>query len=127
MSIDANALAKLQANYQRVTGQRCPDFFCPITNEFGTVPRGLMDGHILPQCIQSASRATVIQRADVDNCFGKFEAVLCNFLNRPSYDVQELYKRAMSLTITGSSGSPAPAFFSSKRANPPFPTAILSA
>jgi hypothetical protein len=121
MSINVEELTKLQADFQRVTGKPRPDFYCPILNEFGMGPRGLIDGHILPQCIQSASRATVIQRADVDNGFGTIEAVLCNFLNRPYYEVTEHYKRARGLTITGSSGSPAPAFFPSKKASPPFP------
>jgi hypothetical protein len=126
MSVNPEALQKLQTAYQRATGDPCPDFYCPIMNEFGVGPRGLMDGHILPQCVRSASRATVIQRADVDNVFGRIEAVLCNFLNRPFYDVNELYKRATSLTITGSSGSPEPAFFPSPKATPPYPQILLS-
>jgi hypothetical protein len=93
MSINAEALEQLKADYQRATGEECREFYCPIMNEFGIGPRGLMNGHILPECIQSASRATVIQRADVDNLFGRIEAVLCTFLNRPFYDVKELYKR----------------------------------
>jgi len=126
MSINAEALTKLQSDFLRVTGKKCPDFYCPIMNEFGMGPRGLMAGHILPQCIQSASRATVIQSADVHNGFGKIEAVLCNFLNRPYYEVTELYKRARGLTITGSSGVPAPAFFPKKKAAPPFPQISLT-
>ena len=121
MAISAEALAKLQADYQRVTGVPCPEFYCPIMNQSETGTRGLMDGHILPQCIKSAARATVIQRADVDNVFGKIEAVLGDSLNRPHYDLPELYKRAQGLTITGMSGSPAPAFFASPKASPPFP------
>jgi hypothetical protein len=126
MGIDTEALAKLQADFQRVTGKPCPDFNCPILNAFGVGSRGLMDGHILPQSIQTASRATVIQRADVDNDFGKVEAVLCDYLNRPFYEVRELYKRARNLTITGSSGIPSKAFFASKNAKPPYPQVPLA-
>jgi hypothetical protein len=126
MSIDAAELARLQSDYHRVTGKPCPDFYCPIRNEMGTGSRGLMDGHILPKSILTASRATVIQRADVDNDFGKIEAVLCDFLNRPYYEVKELYKRARQLTITGSGGKPAEAFFASKKAKPPYPRVPLA-
>jgi hypothetical protein len=126
MGVNAGELEKLRADYQRVKGAECPDYYCPILNEFGQGPRGLVDGHIVPECIQFADRTTVIQRADVDNDFGKIEAVLCNFLNRPFYDIQGLYKRLTSLTITGSSGTPAQAFFSSKKAAPPFPQIVLT-
>ncbi len=85
-----------------------------------------MNGHILPHAIQMASRATVIQRADVDNDFGKLEAELSSFLNRPYYEVKEFYKRARGLTITGSDGIPLEAFFASKKSAPPFPQVALT-
>ncbi len=99
MSIDPNELTRLRSDFQRVTGRVCPDFFCTILNEFGE-GTGLMEGHILPKCIGSASRATVIQRADVDNRFGEIEADLCNFLNGPYYDIKELYSRSRWLTVS---------------------------
>ncbi len=70
--------------------------------------------------------ATVIQRADVDNVFGRIEAVLGEFLNKPYYDLPELYRRSQGLTITGRSGAPAPAFFASAKAAPPFPQVGLA-
>jgi hypothetical protein len=126
MGININELNGLRSDYKRVKGVECPEFYCPILNEFGAGPRGLMDGHILPRCVRSASRATVIQRADVDNKFGTVEAVLCEFLNRPLYEIEELYKKLTNLTITGSSGTPVQAFFPSKKAKPPYPRIDLT-
>lgn len=125
MSIDPNELTNLKSDYQRVTGDSCPSFYCPILNEFGE-GNGLIDGHILPKSIRSASRATVIQRADVDNPFGIIEADLCNFLNRPLYDIKELYRRSKRLTVTGRDGIPVPAFFASPKSSPQFPKIELS-
>ena len=62
MSIDPNELTRLRSDFQQVTGNNCPTFYCPILNEFGE-GSGLIDGHILPQCVRSASRATVIQKS----------------------------------------------------------------
>src|SRR5271166_181350 len=105
MSINPDELTRLKSDFQQVTGNNCPTFYCPILNEFGE-GSGLIDGHILPQCVKTASRATVIQRADVDNPFGVIEADLCNFLNRPFYDIKELYSRSRWLTVTGKDGKP---------------------
>jgi hypothetical protein len=121
MSIDPAELQRLRADFERVTGRACPDFYCPVMHEFGGGPEGLMNGHILPQGVKYASRATVIQRHDVDNSFSQIESDLCNFLNLPYDELNELYRKAKGLTITGSSGSPAQAFFASKKATPPFP------
>jgi len=90
MSIDPNELTRLKSDYEKVTGNSCPSFYCPILNEFGE-GSGLIDGHILPQGIRSASRATVIQRADVDNPFGVIEADLCNFINKPFFHLNSSF------------------------------------
>ena len=125
MSIDPNELTRLKSDYENVTGNSCPTFYCPILNEFGE-GSGLMDGHILPRSIRSASRATVIQRADVDNPFGVIEADLCTFLNKPLYDLKELYRRSRRLTVTGRDGTSLPAFFASPKSSPPYPMIELS-
>jgi hypothetical protein len=125
MSINSDELAALQADFQRVTGQVCRDFYCPILNEFGE-GSGLMDGHVLPRGIRSASRATVIQRADVDNPFGVIEAGLCNFINKPLFDLEELYRRSKGMTVTGKDGTPVSAFFASRKSSPPYPILKLS-
>ena len=125
MSINPDELTRLKSDFQQVTGNNCPTFYCPILNEFGE-GSGLIDGHILPQCVRSASRATVIQRADVDNPFGVIEAGLCNFLNKPLFDLEELYRLSKRLTVTGKDGIPVPAFFASPKSSPPYPMIELS-
>jgi hypothetical protein len=125
MSINLDELTRLKSDYQSVTGRVCPEFYCPILNTFGE-GTGLMDGHILPKCVRSASRATVIQRADVDNPFGVIEAGLCNFLNKPLFDLEELYRLSKRLTVTGKDGIPVPAFFASPKSSPPYPMIELS-
>ena len=125
MSIDPDELSRLKFNYQSVTGKGCPSFYCPILNECGE-GTGLIDGHILPQGIRSASRATVIQRADVDNPFGVIEADLCKFINKPLFDLEELYRRSKRLTVTGKTGTPMSAFFASPKSSPPYPMIALS-
>ncbi len=55
--------------FKKVTG-RMSKTLCtgPIICEDADVE--LMEGHIPPQAVKIASRATVVQRKDVDNYFG---------------------------------------------------------
>ena len=62
----------------------------------------------------------------MDNPFGVIEAGLCNFLNKPLFDLEELYRLSKRLTVTGKDGIPVPAFFASPKSSPPYPMIELS-
>jgi hypothetical protein len=64
-----NDLEQYRQDFFRTTGRPFKHFFCPILQE-DSVGTGLMDGHILPQAVKSASRRTVLQRKDVDIILG---------------------------------------------------------
>lgn len=121
MAINDAELRWFQENYREVTGRPSPGFYCPILNEFRDVAE-LMDGHVLPEAIKSASRATVIQVGSVDSYFGgTIEDDLSKFLNLPLYDIAELLGRAKNLTLTGAGGLTAETFPASPKSSPPFP------
>jgi len=128
MAIDPNELAGLKESFYQVTGQHWSSFYCPVLNEYGE-GTGLMNGHILPRCVKSASRETVIQRRDVDNPFGKIEDGLCAFLNLPYLEMKEIYgiyERPRGLIVSGSDSTLAPAFFASPKSAPKVPLIELS-
>lgn len=94
---------------------------CPILFEESPEDQ-LICGHILPQALRSASRATVLQRADVDHFFGtKIERTLIEFLNSVTYTKGDFLDRAKDLKIVGANGEPLDLFVPSPRSNPPFP------
>ena len=62
----------------------------------------------------------------MDNPFGVIEAGLCNFLNKPLFDLEELYRLSKRLTVTGKEGILVPAFFASPKSSPPYPMIELS-
>ena len=70
MAIDQAELERLRDDCRRITGRPFVHFLCPITLEDSVGKRGLVDGHILNEAIVGASRATVIQRGDVDSYYG---------------------------------------------------------
>jgi len=122
MPLDEKKVDTLRVAYSHLTGDPCNDFFCPILMEHGVGGRGLMEGHILPDSIKTAARATVVQRADVDNFFGQtIEPDLITFINSPLYEISEFLKRARDLMVTGASGLPAPAFVASPKSSPKLP------
>ena len=125
MAIDPNELADLKESFYQVTGQHWSSFYCPVLNEYGE-GTGLENGHILPDCVKSASRKTVIQRKDVDNPFGKIEDKLGAFLNLPYLEMQEIYKRVRGIIVCGRDGTSAPAFFASPKSAPKVPLIELS-
>ena len=89
MAIDENELAGLLADCRGCSGRTVTRFLCPILlEETDTIE--LIVGHILPQALQDASKATVIQRGDVDNFYGHtVEHVLVEFLNSVKFTKAE--------------------------------------
>ena len=68
-----NQLTHLSADFADQTGQTFQHFFCPIL--YVDDPTELVQGHIIPKCFGDSSGKTIVQRKDVDNCFGHFEAI----------------------------------------------------
>src|SRR4051812_49196279 len=94
-------------------------FFCPVLHEDGLGERGLMEGHVLPQGLKVASRATVIQRADVDNYFGEtIEPDLIKWLNLPKVSLKQLLGHLVELRAAGRDGSDANVFFANPKSKP---------
>lgn len=109
------------ADYTKCTGDRTKSFFCPILLEESPGVE-LIDGHVLPQSIRTASRATVLQRKDVDNSFGHVvEAELVGFLNSVTYTKAEFLEWAKGVCIVSESVGPLPLFIPSPKSSPPFP------
>jgi len=120
MPIDLTQLAKLNEDYLATTGKPVAKFVCPITLDDDPQAE-LCDGHILNKSIKSASRATVIQRKDVDNFYGRtIEPHLLRLLNTPVSTPQELLRAARDLTITTPDGESREAFFADSKARQRF-------
>lgn len=120
MTINEEQLARLNADYFGLTGKAVERFVCPVTLQDDPNAE-LCDGHVLNESIKKASRATVIQRKDVDNYYGRtIEPDLVRFLNVPVSTPQELVRRSRDLTITTPSGDKFDAFFSNSSARKRF-------
>lgn len=115
----------LLRDFRIVTGQTFKTFYCPIMHE-DCVDVELMQGHILPQAVKIASRATVVQRKDVDNYFGtSIEPDMIAFVNLPEFTMSEAIDRVQGLQLVHPDGRTAEAFFASPKSNPPFPQVHL--
>jgi len=120
MSINEEQLSRLNANYSALTGRAVNGFVCPITL-LDDAHTELCNGHVLNKGIKKASRATIIQRKDVDNYFGQtIEPDLVTWLNSSVTTPQELVGRAHDVTITTPSGDTTRAFFSNSKAREKF-------
>src|SRR5690349_6123399 len=98
--MDVITLEKHMADFRRTTGKSPKRFVCPITLKDSEGV--LCNGHILNAALVSASRATVIQRADVDNYFGHtIEPEAVKWLNWAVNSPEDLIRQAKQLTITG--------------------------
>lgn len=107
-------------DFENCFGKRPASFFCPILLQ-ESAGVDLIDGHILPQSLRTAARATVLQRKDVDNFFGHtIEPSLIEFLNSVTYDKAEFLERACDVTIVSEKG-PLKLFVPSPKSSPPFP------
>ncbi len=115
MSTNLHQLRHLNENYQAIKGTRVRKFVCPIT--LGDDPNAeLCDGHILNEAIRKASRATIIQRKDVDNYFGTtIEPDVVQWLNIPELTPKELFSKSSNLQITIPNGEKSKLFFTSRR------------
>jgi hypothetical protein len=118
MPIDAEQLGRFNKDYESVTGKKVQKFVCPIMLRDDPEAE-LCDGHILNRQIREASRATVVQRKDVDGHFGAtIEPDFIRFVNTPVSPAEELFKQARDLTVIGPSGEKIDAFFANKKAKP---------
>jgi hypothetical protein len=116
MALDNRQLDYLNTDYSTQTGITVQKFVCPITLD-DDPNAALCDGHILNQGIKKASRATVIQRKDVDNYFGHtIEPDLVKMLSIPVSTKQHLIRKARDLRITAPSGEKMETFFSNSEA-----------
>lgn len=115
----------LRRDFESVTGHTFKKFYCPIMHE-DRADVELMKGHILPQAVKIASRATVAQRKDVDNYFGTaLEPDMIDFLNLPQFSMSEVIDKVQNLQLVHPDGRTADAFFASPNSNPPFPQVNL--
>jgi hypothetical protein len=115
----------LRRDFQKVTGHTFKTFYCPIMHE-DRADVELMEGHILPQAVKIASRATVVQRKDMDNYFGtSIEPDMIAFVNLPEFTMSEAIDRVQGLQLVHPDGRMADAFFASPKSNPPFPQVHL--
>lgn len=109
------------ADFASCASYRPTDFFCPILLEESPCVE-LIDGHVLPQSLRTASRATVLQRKDVDNFFGHtVEAELVGFVNSVAYTKSEFLERAKGVSIVSETAGPLALFTPNPKSSPPFP------
>ena len=116
MAIDLEQLARLNADYFDQTGIEPDRFVCPITLN-DDIQAELINGHILNQGFRQASRATVIQRKDVDGHFGStIESDLVKLVNIHLFTPQERIRSAdpKECSLISPSGQRFPFGFSSK-------------
>lgn len=116
----------LRADFEKVTGKTFKRFYCPIMHE-DREDVELIDGHIVPQAIKKASRATVIQRKDVDNYFGTtLENDMINHVNLHTLTTEEAFAKVYDLKLVQHpDGELVDAFHAPKNSNPPFPPVKL--
>jgi hypothetical protein len=116
MSVTEGAIAYFAKRYQEATGKPPERFLCPITLRDDPNAE-LCYGHILCERLESASKLTVVQRADVDNRFGSFiERDFVTFANFRNAKDHEIRRSGKMLTITSPSGERMPAFFAGDEA-----------
>ncbi len=66
-------LDALRADYEEVTGQQFDHFYCPMLFRDEAVER--CEAHIVNQAFPNSTRATIVQRKDIDGFYGsRFEA-----------------------------------------------------
>src|SRR4051794_29792952 len=63
------ALPRLRDDYAALEGRPFRHFFCPMLLK--DEEEGLCMGHVVPQSFPDSCRARVVQRADVDNFYGR--------------------------------------------------------
>jgi hypothetical protein len=63
-------LERLRGDYHRSTGRPFRWFYCPLLFRDDDVE--LCKGHVLNQGFVGATRATTVQRKDIDNFYGSF-------------------------------------------------------
>ena len=121
MNEPGSSLDALLADFAVCAGYRPSSFLCPILLEESPGIE-LIDGHILPQSLRTASRAVVLQRKDVDNFFGHtVEAELVGFVNSVTYTKSEFLERAKGVSIVSETAGPLNLFTPSPKSSPPFP------
>lgn len=65
----ARHLPHLRKSYIAKTGESFKHFFCPFLHK--DEASALCMGHVIPQCLPNCCRSRVVQRADVDNFYGR--------------------------------------------------------
>ncbi len=106
---------------EQCSGNRPTSFVCPILLEESAGVE-LIDGHILPQRLKTAARATVLQRKDVDNFFGHtIEPPLIEFLNSITHNKANFLEQAKGIQIVSVNAGPLDLFVPNRKSNPPFP------
>jgi len=121
MSDKTEKLESYLDDCEQCAGRRPESFLCPILlDEAGDAE--LIDGHILPQSLRTAARATVLQRADLDNFYGHtVEPALIEFLNSVTYTKADFFERAKGVQIVSDKAGPLDLFVPSPKSKPPFP------
>ena len=121
MTINKEQLSYLNNDYHALTGRVVRNFVCPITL-LDEPNAELCDGHVLNRGIKQASKATVIQRKDIDNYFGAtIEPDLIQWLNIPVLTGGELIRQASRMHISIPNGDKVEAFFAKSNAGAKFP------
>jgi hypothetical protein len=116
MAVTESAIAFIAKRYQEVTGITPKRFVCPITLRDDPNAE-LCYGHILCDKLESASKLTVVQRADVDNRLGSLiESDFVTFANFRNAKDHEILRAGKKLTITSPSGERMPTFFAGDEA-----------
>lgn len=111
---------RLNEEYERLTGIRVVRFVCPITLE-DDASAELIDGHVLNQAFQTASRTAVIQRKDVDGYFGRtLEPQLVTYANLPIQTLSDHTSRARRLNLHHPDMGESEAFFAGNSASARF-------
>src|SRR5436190_17206370 len=116
MAVSEGAITYFAKRYLEATGKAPRRFVCPITLQDDPNAE-LCNGHILSDRLASASKLTIVQRADVDNRFGSYiERDFVAFANFRDAKTVDILQAGMKLTITGPSGERMPAFFAGDEA-----------
>jgi hypothetical protein len=96
MKIHKNKMARdlrvLQADFTEATGAPFKEFYCPIL--FKDEATKLSIGHVVNERIPNSSRATVVQRRDVDNWYGSmFESDFVAFLEAKDSSLHDVMSK----------------------------------
>jgi hypothetical protein len=88
----ARALHDLQADFTEASGAPFKNFYCPIL--FKDEATDLSMGHVVNEKIPNSSRATVVQRCDVDNWYGSmFESDFVAFLEAKDSSLHDVISK----------------------------------